>query len=64
MSMLWPIQVPRKGSPAGPTGTAGAGVAVGSGVGMGTVLTAASKASTSGIREASVMHCSREKAAV
>ena len=64
ISMVWPIHVPRKGVPSGPTGTAGAGVAVGSGVGMGSLLTAASSASTLGIREASVMHFSREKASV
>ena len=62
ISMETPCHSPRKGSPASPTGWAGWGVAVGSGVGMGSLFTAESSASTSGSCAGSVRHFSAGKA--
>ena len=58
ISMVAPIQLPRKGAPASPTGWAGSGSfsGSGSGSGMGSHLTSSSSASTSGSCAGSVMH--------
>ena len=64
ISMETPFHVPKKAAPSSPMGWAGSGVGSGVGSGIGSLLTAASSASTSGICAGSVMHCSRENAAL